>query len=182
MIEKYTELLELVEATLIHGIFFSVALIIFVKLLSKNKIKTALSVRIIRLILVTYALATIVHLVCMLVFNEWDSYAFLSRLTGQYRLVYIFMLLSNTIVPLVLIHNKIGRKLGLLFTIALVMNFGWIMESIIIHITNTHRCVGATSYGQFWHTNTIISAIYRGLILGAVLTLVEQGIKKWRNS
>lgn len=92
------------------------------------------------------------------------------------------MMLSNTIFPLVLLNNKLGHKLGVVLAIALLMNFGWIMESVVIQLTNTHRCLGAVSYSTVWSSNgTLINAL-KGIIGGAFALIIENGIRKLKRT
>ncbi len=70
MLDTYATLLDLVEDIVIRGIFFSVTLIILVKLLSNNKIETEFSTQIVRWILVLYAIGVLLNITLMLTFNK----------------------------------------------------------------------------------------------------------------
>lgn len=179
MTEIFTEFLKFISDFLIKGIFISILLIILIKLIFKNKIETVLSTRIIKWIIIIYSFGVLVSTILMFIFPPTEKYAFLERATGPYWWAYWLMLSMNSIIPLILLNNKIGRNIYFLLTISFLMNIGWLFESFVIHMTSLHRDFVTESYNPYLPNNRELLIIFRGLILGIILLIAENVVKTY---
>ena len=178
MIESYTEFLKSISDFLIKGIFISILLIIFTKMISKNKIETVLSTKIIKWIIIIYSIGVLVNSILMFIFPPIENYAFLERATGKYWWAYWLMLSMNSIFPLILLNPKIGRKISFLLIISLLMNIGWIFESIVVHVTSLHRDYITQDNNPYLPNNREFNFILYGFLLGIILVVIENISKK----
>lgn len=178
MIETYTEFLKSISDYLIKGIFITLLLIIIIKIISKNKIETVLSTKIIRWIIIIYSCGVLVNTILIFIFAPTEKYAFLERATGTYWWAYWLMLSMNSIIPLIFLNNKIGRNIYFLLIISLLMNIGWLFESFVVHMTSLHRDYITEGYNPYLPNKREFTIILNGFVLGIILTVVENILKK----
>lgn len=172
MIDAFRGFLHCMWWILIDGMFISVLTIALVKLLLKNKISTDLSIQIMRWIILVSAFCNLFILIALLT-DPPENSLFLNRLTGE-SWAYRIMLFSSSILPLLLLNKKLGRKIVILFLIALMMNIGRLFELIVIHIPSIFR----GDDGAYLPYPTELFILIKGLIIAAVLLLIENEIKK----
>lgn len=178
MIDKYIELISFLGHNLIQGIFISLLLIILVKLLSRNKIETALSSQIIRWTIIIYSIGAIISsLVILIFFEQTEKYAFMNRITGPYWWSYLLMFIFNSFLPLILLNNKMGKKNSIILIIALLMNIGWLFESFIIHITSMHSDYITEDYNPYLPNAREVAIITKSFFIGLFLLIFENGLK-----
>ena len=180
MVDNFAELISFIEHNLVQGIFMGVLLLILVKFVSKSKMETYYSSQIIRWIMITYAIGAIISTTLLLFLNNSKEYAFLNRATGPYWWAYLLMLISNAVLPLILLNNRIGKKLRVLFFIALLMNLGWLFESFVIHVTSMHRNYMTENDNTYLPNNRETRILIHGLVIGFSSLIIGNGIKKWR--
>jgi hypothetical protein len=126
----------------------------------------------IRIILILGGILSIISFFYYLIVdNESTS---ITRLHGPYVFTYLFMLLSGTLLPFILLREKTGKTIWVLFVVGVLVNSGRIMETIIIMITSFHR-----DYVHDLPTGGIETA-FNGLILGAVMIALEFMIQNHR--
>lgn len=178
MIETYTEFLKSISDYLIKGIFISILLIIFIKLISKNKIETVLSTKIIKWVIIVYSFGVLVNTILMFIFLPTEKYTFLERATGPYWWAYWLMLSMNSIIPLILLNNKIGRNIYFLLIISLLMNIGWLFESFVIHMSSLHRDFITEDYNPYLPNKTELYILLNGFVLGTIVLVIENIGKK----
>lgn len=89
------------------------------------------------------------------------------------------MLIANCVLPLILLNKKTGKKLRILFIIALLMNLGWLFESFVIHITNLHRDYMTENDNTYLPNEREIEILMRGLYIGIFTLILGNGFKKW---
>ena len=178
MIETYTEFLKSISDYLIKGIFISILFIILIKMISKDKIETVLSTKIIKWIIIIYSFGVLINTILIFIFPQTEKYAILERATGPYWWAYWLMLIMNSIIPLILLYPNIGRKKSILLIISLLMNIGWLFESFVIHITNLHRDFITEDYNPYLPNNRELNIILNGFVLGIILVVIENIIKK----
>lgn len=178
MIEIYSEFLKLISDYLIKGIFISILVIILIKLIAKSKIKIVKSTEIIKWIIVIYSFGVLVHTILIFTFPPTRKNDFLDRATGPYWWAYWLMLSMNSIIPLILLNRKIGRKIYFLVIISLLMNIGWLFESFVIHSTNLSRDFIGEEYNPYFPSKREFTIIFNGFLFGIILVVVENIIKK----
>ncbi len=178
MIETYTEFLKSISEYLIKGIFISILLIIFIKLISKKKIETVLSTKIVKWVIIIYSFGVLINTILMFIIPPTEKYAFLERATGPYWWAYWLMLSMNSIIPLILLNNKIGRNIYFLLIISLLMNIGGLFESFVVHITSLHKDFITKDYNPYLPNNREFHIILNGFVLGIILIVIENIINK----
>ncbi len=178
MIGISTEFLKSISDYVIKGIFISILLIIIIKLISKNKIETVLSTKIIKWIIIIYSFGVLVNTILIFIFPTTEKYAFLERATGPYWWAYWLMVSMNSIIPLILLNPTIGRKISFLLIISLLMNIGWLFESFVVHMTSLDSDFITEDYNPYLPNNREFNIIFNGFVLGIILIVIENIIKK----
>lgn len=179
MVDKFAEFISFLGHNLIQGIFVSVLLLILIKLTVKEKVETFFSSQILRWIIIFYSFVAILSTTLLLIFEHSKEYASLNRATGPYWWAYLLMLITNCVLPLIVINKKIGKKLRILFIIALLMNLGWLFESVVIHATNLHIDYMKESSNAYLPNDREMEIVMRGLYVGIFALLFGNGMKKW---
>lgn len=181
MIDKFAEIPMLFGNNFIRGIFVGVAFIIFVRLLFKRKIETVISLEIIRWILISYSILTIISWLLLFMFPHSEKYAFLERATGQYAWAYWIMLIMNCVIPLLLINKKIGKNIYIIFLISLFMNLGWLFEKFVIIVTSFHRNYPNNEYALSLINSRELIIVTKGFCIGLISLIIGNGIKKLKH-
>jgi len=177
LMELLAESIHLITETFIRGSFVSVIVIIIGRVLFKDKIDTTISLAILSWILVVYALANGLHTLINLLFGQEERSAFFTRTTGPYTWAYLAMLIANSVVPLFLLHPRLGSKIWIVLLVTLLMNIGWLFESFVIHVTSLHRdylpndwSVRTINYYLPYFNEVLILA--KGAFVGLVLVAI----------
>lgn len=171
----FIKLLDLFYLLLIKGIFISVLIVLFVKKIAKNKIDTTLSLQIIRWVILIYAFGVIIHLILSAIFKENTDN--MNDLNTPY---WIFHFITNSVIPLTLLNNKLSKKAYYILTISVLMNLAWLFESFIIHVPALFRNLGENNYSALLPFPYEAKTITKGLILGLVSLFIGNGFKNRR--
>ena len=169
--ETYHYIISLIDNHLIRGIFIGVLFIVLVRKFFK-KLDTEIAISIIKWLLIIYSTGVVLSYLLLFLFSDSSDHSnFLNRLTGRYRFAY-WLMLAASILPLILVFKKVNNKIYFVLILTILMNFGWLFESFVIHVTSMHgdysNQVGYHDYFPFNHELIII---LKGLILG-IITLV----------
>jgi hypothetical protein len=170
MTSPITSLVSFLSDHFIRGIFISILTIALAGWFNKG-INMRISITIIRWTIILYAILATADTIASFAFGFSDSYQ--ERMSGPYWTAYWFMIFANTLLPLLLLLNKIRDKLLWLFVISIAMNAGWLFESYVIHVTSLHRdhmpegSISLLPYTREW---IIIS---KGFALGVVALAIE---------
>ena len=78
-------------------------------------------------------------------FSEEWVLSFKIRTTGYYAYPYMFMLVANFILPL-LLFSQLGKRLWFLITLSLLMNSGVFFARLVILSTSFHRDLDTGDY------------------------------------
>ncbi|PWJ43109.1 NrfD/PsrC family molybdoenzyme membrane anchor subunit [Sediminitomix flava] len=70
---------------------------------------------------------------------EYEQYAFVNRMTGQYWWAYWAMMGCNVISPQMFYIKKARTSIGFIFFISIVVNIGMWFERFVIIVTSLHR-------------------------------------------
>ncbi|MBB6462502.1 NrfD/PsrC family molybdoenzyme membrane anchor subunit [Flammeovirga kamogawensis] len=70
---------------------------------------------------------------------EYEQYAFVNRMTGQYWWAYWSMMACNVISPQVFYFKKLRTSIPFIFFISIVVNIGMWFERFVIIVTSLHR-------------------------------------------
>ncbi|WP_103863493.1 hypothetical protein [Aquimarina sp. I32.4] len=181
MIDKIIELPMFLEKNIIEGLFTGVILIIFVRLFFKEKIETIITLEIIRWTIITYCLITLITWLLILMFPISKNYVFLDRITGLYAWLYWLFFLLNTVIPLILLNRKVGKKIYIVFLLTLLMNIGWAFESFLILKSSSYMNYIENNYIGFFFNGRQIPILIKGFFVGLISLVIGNGIRKWKH-
>lgn len=85
---------------------------------------------------------------------EYEQYAFVNRMTGQYWWAYWSMMACNVISPQVFYVKKLRTNIPFIFFISIVVNIGMWFERFVIIVTSLHRDYLPSSWLYFNPTIT----------------------------
>ncbi len=181
--DTFNTIISLFNQHLIRGIFISVLLIVIVRKFYK-KIDTQNSIRIVKWLLITYSTGVVLNFLLFLIFSE-DSGNYLDfwdRAKGPYFVAYWAMFIASCS-SLLLFSKKLSGSIYFILFLSILMNFGWLFESYVIHITSIHRdYVPINSYRAYLPFDHELLIVFKGMILGiaslAVGNLVHLTKKK----
>ncbi len=170
--EYIDHFLSLYNEYCIQGIFISVLVVLLTQKIFKDRIDIKLTIAITKWGIISYSIMSIGALIISLVLSAEAQLQYLGRMTGPYWWAYWWMLVLSSIVPLLLLFKKIGRKKRYLLIISLLMNFGWLYESFIIHGTSIHRDFIGNGGRAFLPFDRELDVIYRGISIGMFVLLI----------
>jgi hypothetical protein len=122
------------------------------------------------LILGKWALALL-----LLPFNWGETATFVNRATGPYWWAFSIMLVCGFILPILLLHKKLGRNKWMLLVIGFLSTFGITFEIFVILLTNLHQDYLSTSSVSF-----LSYIFFRPLIMASLLVGIDLIIQKFR--
>ncbi|MES2109178.1 MAG: hypothetical protein V4577_10540 [Bacteroidota bacterium] len=168
--KTYFVILNLTGDYLIRGVFLSVLVIIICRLIFKNKLDSQRPLAIVRWLLIVYAFLIIVSYLLVILFDDASRNHFDSAI-GPYWYAFWIMLLSNTLLPLSLFFKRLQKKIYYIFFVGLLMNTGWLMESLVTHTMSIHRdyAIGTADYLPY--TREVKIAL-TGIIEGVVIMII----------
>lgn len=171
----YGQILALISLLFIKGLFVSILIIMLAQVVFKQiNIKKALNIA--GWLLIIYSILTIIQLLILSLLSE-SSQALFERATGSYSWAFGLMV-SGPFVTMLLFIKKFRDNIYILLLMAAWINFGWLMESLVIHITAMHR-----DYINNSPTTGEFAVILRGVLIGIILLIignVSLWIKKLR--
>lgn len=159
--------------------FISILFLIGTGYISK-KINIQLPLDILCWIMIAYSSLGLLSIIIGIA--TYESY--LDRATGPYWRSYLIMLSSSTLLPFVLLNQKIRSKKFLVFIISIIINSGWLFERFVLGMVSIHRDymppgsedTSLLSVFSFFPSDLIPIGICIGL-----LTLIAGNIKAWKN-
>ncbi len=172
MLETFEQILDFFSHLLIRGIFISVLVILFAKLISRNRIETDTSFQIIRWTILVYAFGVITSFIFLIIFKDKQEY--LSDWTNKY---WWSLLIGNSIIPLTLLNKKLSKKTFYILLISLLMNHGWLIESFLIHIPAMFRDLELDNYNPFLPNKYEVEIFIKGTLFGLVSLIIGNSIK-----
>ena len=142
----------------------------------KNKIQFKRAYRIIKWIIIAYAVVNLINfLIGIIIFP--DQSAFLNRATGKYWPNYWLMMFSAIFLPFSLFYKRIGTKPFYLFFVSLMMKIGWYFHFYVILIASHNSYSSWTETESNW-LNSPWSGFYMTWIQGFILALILIGLIK----
>ena len=94
---------------------------------------------------------------------EYESYAFINRVSGPYWWAYWSMMTCNVLSPQLMWFKKLRRSLLFTFFISIIVNIGMWFERFVIIVTSTHRDYLPSSWSMFYPTHIDI-----GIFIGTI--------------
>jgi hypothetical protein len=169
----FNEIIRLVGANFIKGMFVSMLVIIFCRKIFKNKLNTENAIGIIRWLMIGYSTLILVHFLLQALLPSSSS-SFLERTTtGPYKFAFWLMALG-AVSPLILFFKKLGNKVYFILVLTIFMNIGWLMESLVIHVSIMEREYSPKFGGfkAFLPFEVELIIILQGIILGVLLIVI----------
>ena len=180
MVDKLAELISFVGHNFIGGSFITILIIIIFKVLFKKNAIAEISLNIIKWIIILYSFGALLSYLLLYIFPHSEKYAFLERATGPYAWAYWIMFIMNCVIPLSLINKRIGKNIYIVFFLTLLMNIGWVFESLVLHITSFHRDYTNDTYNPYLPNSREITMIFKGFAFGLVILIISDIINKWK--
>lgn len=173
----YSAILTLLQYNLIRGCFITVLVILLAKTLFGKYVHTNLSVKIIKWILITYAVLSLIYTLTLIAWGYFGAsdYIWLTRATGPYWWAYWSMLSGNCIFPLFLLIPRLGRNIYIILLASILMNLGWLLELLTIYMANRHRDYIPAAHPPLWYYAPALIILLQGFLVGVVLI----GIEAW---
>jgi len=178
MIDKITELPMFLANNSIGGLFISVALIIFIKFLLKEKIETKITLEIISCVVIIYSTISLISWLLVFVFPNYKNYVFLNIKTVLFTRVYWLFFLINSLVPLILLNKKVRKNIYIIFLLSLFMNLGWVFEWFLKLKTTNYMYYFEGNYTDFYFSGRQTPTLIKGFIVGLVFLIIGNVIKK----
>jgi hypothetical protein len=171
--DTFNEIIKLVGTNLIKGMFMSVLVIIFCRKIFKKEFDTQNAIGIIRWVMIFYSILIFVHFLLLVLLPPSSKIFFLSiqeRATGPYSFAFWLMALGS-ISPFILFFKKLSNKTYLILVLTIFMNFGWLMELLIIHTANIERDY-SPKVGGFKEFEGELAIAIQGIIFGVLSMLI----------
>lgn len=168
MLNTLNLILDFFCAFFIRGIFISVLVILFARRSFGNRIETDISMQIIRWIMLVYSFGVIISFILLIILEDRQEY--LSFLKEPYALS---VLIANSIVPLALLIKKLGGRTFYILLISVLINYGWLMESFVIHVPSILR----GDYTSFLPYKNELLNLTKGVIIGLLTLIIGNSIK-----
>jgi len=163
----YGQIIDLINILFIKGIFISVLIIICSRLLFK-RVDTKNALLIIRWLLLSYSILVIVQLLITLLHPE-SSKAFWERATDRYRFAF-WLMISSPLLPLFLFVKSLRNNIYILLFMAIWINIGWHMESLVIHLTMMNREYSGNSNSS--PSTGEVMIILKGILIGVLILAI----------
>lgn len=187
--DLYTDFVWLIRGYLINGIFISVLIVWIATFIKKVDIQYPKSI--LKWIMIGSACLAIINYVIVLIDEflspvDYEGFGFSERATGTGWFAFWLMLIGSLVLPFILLSKRIGTNLLFLFIVAILMNIGWLFESFVIIVTSIHRdYLPSNAASEFSipflpYGNEVY--LLRGLILGIVVLIVGNMVKRFRDN
>ncbi|HEY0744691.1 MAG TPA: hypothetical protein VGD40_24660 [Chryseosolibacter sp.] len=95
------------------------------------------------------------------------------RIQRPYAFAYIFMMVNGTLVPLVLLHRKLGRNIWILFVVSVLMNGGRFFESVVVMLTAYHRDAVEFDFFEYLYPLITIALIWAIAMISVELIIAK---------
>jgi molybdopterin-containing oxidoreductase family membrane subunit len=103
---------------------------------------------------------------------EYESYAFINRLSGPYWWAYWAMMTCNVVSPHLFWSKKLRTNLAFTFVMSIIVNIGMWFERFVIIVTSVHRDYLPSSWSMFYPTWVDIGVFIGTLGLFSVFYLL----------
>ena len=128
--------MRIIDINLIYCLFPMTLTLIVIKFLFRNRFKTKKTLNIIRWIIITYTIVTIIHFFFQQTINP-DNFALIFRITGPYKFAYVLIFICGTLLPLSLFNKKLASKNFYLLLVTVLMK-------IVEHFEISNKCNKST--------------------------------------
>ena len=91
------------------------------------------------------------------------------------------MLFMNCTFPLILLNKRIGKNIYIILLVTLLMNWGWLFESFVIHITSMHRDYAQSDYPNHFISIREVELLIKGFFVGVFALIIGNGIHWFRS-
>ncbi|UOR30056.1 hypothetical protein GSB9_03380 [Flavobacteriaceae bacterium GSB9] len=172
--EIFDRILELINANLIYCLPAMILTLLILQLLFKDRLQFKKAYRIIKWIIIGYAIVNLIYFLIGLIVYP-DQSAFLNRATGKYWLSYWIMMFSVVFLPFSLLYKNIGLKPFYLLFVSVMMKIGWYFEKYVIFFADYNIRQFDPERESDWLTSPW-SGFYLTWIQGLILALILIGL------
>ncbi|MCO5936443.1 hypothetical protein NAF17_12925 [Mucilaginibacter sp. RB4R14] len=158
-------IITLITAHLIRPLIITILVVIVLRAIFKKKYNFENVITIIKWILIAFSVLSILFFLLTLLQGDVGYKLFIDRATGLYKYSYWFMLTCGFIVPLLLFIKRLGKSIAVLLLVAICINIGWLFETIVIYMTDSHRDYVNEAFNYERELTLIIEGAYWAVII-----------------
>jgi hypothetical protein len=115
-----------------------------------------------------------IHDLLQIPFNWDEMSSFFDRATGPYWWAYWFMIIGGFILPVLLIHKKLGRNKWMILLVAFLATFSLTFELFVILITSMHQDFSGSSTVPLYLSHLFLRPfIITGFLIGLDVLLMR---------
>jgi len=146
--ETFAAIVSAIAGNLIKGTFISVLVIIIAKRFFNRNIGFNNAVNIIKWLFIGYGILSVIYYAVFIFWiNSNVEFSTAWRpAEDKYKFAFWLMALGS-ISPLFLLIKKLGSKLYFILLISILVNIGWLFESLVVHLVSIHRDYSGDSGG-----------------------------------
>lgn len=179
MLEIQQHIITFLDKHFVDGAFMSVLVILYARLFVKT-IDTTYALAIIAWFLFLFACIGVLYwfVILLTIDNEIITSTYFNRAEGPYKVAY-FVMFASSFLPMFLLIKSLRRRIFVVLAISILMNFGWLMESFIIHTTSMHRDYSSQGWisGLLPNNHEVIILI-KGIVVGALALILGNFISR----
>lgn len=140
LMKTFADIVSAIADNLIKGTFISVLVIILAKGLFKRNIDFNNAINIIRWLLIGYGILSVIYYAVFIFWiNSNAEFSTAWRPTEDKYKFAFWLIALGSISPLFLLIKKLGSKLYFILLISILVNIGWLFESLVVHLVSIHR-------------------------------------------
>ena len=172
--EIFEKILQLINVNLIYCLSATILTLLILRLLFKDRLRFKKAYRVIKWIIIGYAIINLVYfLIGLIVYPEQS--AFLNQVTERYWLNYWMLMFSVIFLPFSLLYKKIGLKPLFLLFVSIMMKIDRYSERYEIFIAYYNMRQLSPEKELNWLTSPW-SVFYLTWIQGIILALILVGL------
>ena len=136
--EFYDDVLKLIDVNLVYCLAPMVLTLAIINSFFNNRFATKKALNLIRWFVIGYSVNTVVLYIITFT-TSTESFEFLNRATGFYKIAYLLVLFSATILPFTLLFKKLGSNFIYVLVVSILIKIGVYFEKFVIVVTSFHR-------------------------------------------
>ncbi|AMR32739.1 hypothetical protein A0256_15560 [Mucilaginibacter sp. PAMC 26640] len=182
--ELFRQILHQFDVEIIQCSFISLLVIMITKLFFDRWIHTKTALVILKWLLISSAflrlLFLIIELVCGYLGPDYVSYVTPTSSIGAYATIYWLLMVSELLLPYILLVKRTGNNVYMVFLVSLLMNIGWLFQLFVIHVTQMKREYSIDKDLNFPTSGELIR-IAQGIAIGLILLIVGNILDRKRS-
>ena len=173
--ETFSRILEIIDANVILCLLPWLLTLMLMARVFKNKFRTAQVIHFIRWLVIGYTVVSIIYFLTGMVVCP-EEFAMVQRATGRYAAAYWLMFSCATVLPLTLLHKRMGSKPLYILLVVFLMKIGYYFERFVILATSLHRdyAPNDNTGAWLWAAAAIAVCFLQGFILAIVSLVIAE--------